>query len=120
MVKTKVGSQSVALFYCGDKDMRRGTTPTHVFTPDIDVSEATVMYITYQQNNETVLEKTIEDVTFNEDGTFSVTLTQAETLAFEEMARVEIQIRVKFPDGSAVGSEIVRSNADRILKDGEI
>jgi hypothetical protein len=28
MVKTKVGSQSVALFYCGDKDMTYRTIPS--------------------------------------------------------------------------------------------
>ena len=31
--------------------MIRGTTPTHVFTTDVDLSDATVVYVTYAQGS---------------------------------------------------------------------
>ena len=99
--------------------MRRGTTPTHTFTTDIELSEARALYITYQQNGVTVLEKTLADVTFGTKSV-SVTLTQAETLLFSAVFPVQVQIRAKFADESAVASQIIKTTAEKILKDGVI
>lgn len=99
--------------------MRRGTTPTHKFKTDADLTEATVLYITYQQDGETVLEKTLEDCTITPCAV-SVTLTQAETLAFSTAGYVSIQIRAGFADGSRVASSILKISVGEILKDGEI
>lgn len=99
--------------------MRRGTTPTHTFTPDIDLTGVAVLYVTYKQDSRTIVEKNINDVTIAENK-IQVTLTQAETLSFSEARPVEIQIRLKFSDGAAMASNIIRAPADRILKDGEI
>ena len=99
--------------------MRRGTTPTHIFTTDIDLRGAAVLYLTYKQDQAKVLEKTIEDVTIEEDK-LTVTLTQQETLMFNTTMRVEMQIRVRFPDGSELASNIMRAPVERILKGGVI
>ena len=97
--------------------MKRGTTPTNTFTVDRDLTEATV-YVTYSQNGNTVFEKTNEDLTIDAT-TIKCTLSQAETLALKE-GMVEIQIRYITELGAADASNIIRTTAERILKDGEI
>lgn len=66
------------------------------------------------------LEKDMSSVTFSDDERISVTLTQEETLAFDAVGTVKIQIRVLLKDGSALASDIVKTTAEVILKDGEI
>lgn len=99
--------------------MRRGTTPTHTFTTDIDLTDAEVIFITYEQAGKPVMEKTKEDLTITAE-TLTVKLTQEETLAFELGKPVEMQIRARFADGTAVASQVMRTNADVILKEGVI
>lgn len=98
--------------------MRRGTTPTHTFLVDLDLTAAQVIYITYSQQNTPVLSKEIGDITVSADSLVT-RLTQAETLQFKER-EVEIQIRARFSDGTAVASNIIKTTAERILKDGVI
>jgi hypothetical protein len=104
--------------------MYRGTTPSNIFTSDLDLSAAEVVYITYKQNGNTVFEKDINDITFSTNETngycvMTVELTQAETLAFIN-ANVVVQIRARFADGRAVASNTVVAPVKEILKDGEI
>ena len=102
--------------------MYRGTTPSNTFTTAVDISEAAVVYITYKQNGQVVLEKTLSDITFGTEGqthTITVGLTQAETLAFDD-SMVAIQIRARFGDGRAIASNIISAPVRQILKDGEI
>ena len=82
--------------------MYRGTTPTNVFRTDVDLSNASVLFITYKQGGKLVLE-----------------LSQKDTLLFSE-GIVTIQIRAKFPDGSTIASSLIRTSTYEILKDGEI
>ena len=98
--------------------MYRGTTPVNTFTTNMDLSEADVIYITYQQNDVTVIEKQKSDITFGE-GSLSVQLTQADTLKLEKRDLL-IQIRAKFNDGTAVASNVIKTTAEMILKDGAI
>lgn len=107
--------------------MTRGTTPTHTFTLPDNLKTATLsaLYITYAQRGETVLEKTLSDVTIS-NGAITCTLTQAETLLFSvrNHARstddVAIQVRMKTSDGTAMASDIMRIPVMDVLKDGEI
>lgn len=98
--------------------MYRGTTPTNVFRTDVDLSNASVLFITYKQGGKLVLEKSIEDVQI-EKKKLIVELSQKDTLLFSE-GIVTIQIRAKFPDGSAIASSLIRTSTYEILKDGEI
>ena len=98
--------------------MFRGTTPTNTFTTNLDLSTAEVIYITYQQNGQDIIEKNINDITFGE-GSLSVELTQEDTLKLSDR-EVLIQIRAKFPNGKAVASNIIKTPAEMILKDGVI
>lgn len=100
--------------------MRRGTTPTHTFTSDLDLRSAEVMYMTYKQNGKTILERDLDGIEVEEDK-LTIRLTQEETLAFNSMGdEVEIQCRVRFPDDNAAASDILRVPVKRILKDGVI
>lgn len=99
--------------------MRRGTTPTHIFKTKVDLTQASEMFITYKQNSEIKVEKSIGDITIEEEK-LTTTLTQAETLTFSTLGSVEIQVRVKFPDGKALASNIIKRPACAILKEGII
>ena len=98
--------------------MHRGTTPTNIFRADVDLTSASVLFITYKQNGKVVLEKTIDDVSIHGE-MVEVRLSQRETLLFSE-GIVTIQIRAKFQDGSVIASSLIRTNAREILKEGEI
>ncbi len=97
----------------------RGTTPTHIFTTDIDLSEATEIYITYSQKDNVIVEKTIDDMDISETK-LVVGLSQKDTLLFDDRCKVEIQIRAIFADGTAIASNIMSIPIGKILKDGEI
>ena len=107
--------------------MTRGTTPTHTFTLPDNLKTATIsaLYITYAQRGETVLEKTLGDVT-NNNGVLTCTLTQADTLKFDVLDqrcgcdKVDVQVRLKTSDGVAMASDIMSVPIMDILKDGEI
>lgn len=98
--------------------MRRGSTPTNTFDVDIDLRQATV-YVSYEQDGRVVVEKTGSDLTV-EENKITVKLSQEDTLAFKA-GMVYIQIRYVFPfTGDADASNIIRTSAERILKDGVI
>ena len=110
--------------------MRRGTTPTHIFQTDLDLTTASEIYLTYKQkgavkgkcckgNTDAVITKERKDMDVEVDKV-TVHLAQEETLMFSPEGSIEIQFRAKFPDGSAVASNIVNARAGTILKEGEI
>lgn len=98
--------------------MYRGTTPINIFRTDVDLTNASVLFITYKQNGKVILEKSIDEVSIKRNSVI-VYLSQKETLLFKE-GIVTIQIRVRFFDGSTIASDLIRTNADDILKEGEI
>lgn len=98
--------------------MYRGTTPTNVFRTDVDLENASVLFVSYKQNGKVVLEKSLEDVSVKRT-LVTVNLTQKETLLFQD-GIVTIQIRAKFPDNTAIASNLIRTTAEEIVKDGEI
>ena len=95
--------------------MRRGTTPTHTFTTDVELSSATAIYVTYQQRGKTLVEKTLADITFGTKA-ISVQLSQTDTLKFAEGERARIQIRAKFVDDTAIASQVINTTTEEILK----
>ena len=99
--------------------MRRGTTPTHTFKSPVDFTTVDVIYVTYSQDGRKIIEKSKEDIEITED-TLTVTLSQTDTLAFSTIGEVEIQVRAKFPDGSALASNVIKTQACKILKEGVI
>ena len=118
--------------------MRRGTTPLHKFYIDADLSDVEVLYITYSQNGDVVLEKSLEDgdvVLDAEKKMITTRLTQAETLLFESdddyytnsgfakslgSKNVKVQVRWRTRLDRAYATDIVVTSVNEILKDGEI
>lgn len=98
--------------------MRRGTTPTLTFTPTIDVSGFARVVLTIVGRDRTLdVEK--DRMAFTGEGnTFTVTLTQDETLSLG--GPCEAQLRIVSSDGSARASEIVSFQVGRILKNGRL
>ena len=94
----------------------RGTTPTHEFIIPIDGGGIKDAEITYVQSGNIVLQKYLSDCTV-EGGKISATLTQEETFEFAEGANVEIQIRVKMPNGTTFKSRVYTVDVDRCLSD---
>lgn len=98
--------------------MRRGTTPTHRFSVDLDLTSADEIYLTYRQGCKT-LEKTKDDLTVTPE-VVEVALSQEETLLFCDKEKILIQFRVKFPDQTTVASNIIQTTIGEILKEGVI
>lgn len=103
--------------------MIRGTTPTIEISTDVDLTGASVLYVTFAQGTVDVCEKTLSDVTVTTNKV-TVTLTQEDTLAFTASEAygcnpVYIQIRAKIGN-TAIASNIMKTTADRILKNGVI
>ena len=63
--------------------MHRGTTPINIFRTDVDLTNASVLFITYKQNGKVILEKSIDEVKI-QNNIVSVYLSQKETLLFIE------------------------------------
>ena len=98
--------------------MKRGTTPTNTFKTNIDLTGATV-FLTYSQRGRVVLEKTGDDLEITAEAIVT-RLTQKDTLGFDALQKVSIQIRYVFSDGTAGASNIMTVTVGEILKDGEI
>lgn len=96
-------------------NMTRGTTPTNIIDVDIDLTGATDIYVTYVQNGHTIMEKTLGDMTVDEER-LTIRLTQEETFVFDPKKKVAVQIRAKFADNTAVASNIMYVGVENILK----
>lgn len=105
--------------------MRRGTTPTNTINVDQDLRGMTV-FVTYAQGSAdpnswtVVFEKSTEDIDIQETKLL-VPLTQEDTLSLSARKKyVYVQIRAINEEGVAIGSNIMTSTVDAILKDGVI
>ena len=97
--------------------MRRGSTPTNTFLTDIDLTGATV-FVDYEQNGRIIVEKTGSDLIIAPEQ-ITLRLSQEDTLAFRP-GEVLVQIRYVFPNGDADASNLIRTTAEYIIKDGVI
>ena len=98
--------------------MYRGTTPLNIFTVDANLTTAEVIYITYKQGCQVVIEKDIDEIEVTANK-LTVRLSQEDTLKFD-YREVEIQIRARYSDGTAIASNIIKTTVEHILKDGVI
>jgi len=83
--------------------MRRGTTPTLIFNVDIDLTSAEEFFITFKQDERTIVEKTKSECDIETDK-ITMYLTQEDILAFSTASRIRVQIRARFGNGDAVAS----------------
>lgn len=100
--------------------MRRGTTPTlRIKVKGIAVEELDSIFLTLKQGNKE-LTKENDDVQIDEDeNRLLVTLTQEETLNFNDGA-CQIQLRATTTKGAVVASSIVVKQWEHILMEGAI
>lgn len=96
--------------------MIRGTTPTHRFVLDSDVDMSTIadVRVSYGQHGQEIFSKRLEDVTI--DGhIISVTLTQEDTLSFNALYDVQIQLRLPLTNGTVrCTNTIIKSVLDTL------
>ena len=90
-----------------------GETVTHRFILPFFRSDIGRIYISYHQNNHIVLEKTvpaiqIENITSENSSRFVVTLTQEESLLFENGKDYYIQLNVAFTSGARAASRLIK------------
>jgi hypothetical protein len=85
--------------------MRRGTTPTHTFILPFDTGQVKSVRIVYAQADKVVLVKITDNCTL-EGNTVTCKLSQKDTLGFDDMKNVNIQLRVLLHDGTALASDI--------------
>lgn len=101
--------------------IQRGTTTTNIFEVEKDLTDASEIYVSYEQSGKVIIEKTLGNgVTVVSEEEITVDLTQKDTLALNEHYPVKMQIRAKFPSGSAVASFTMKTEVGEILKEGEI
>ena len=122
----------------------RGTTPYHSFVLPLKTEDISQVYITYLQNNEVILDKSISDVeiadieneyenasmnepleNFEPSCELTIHLTQEDTLKFHFYPAAEknvavIQIRVLTTEGEAYASEPIHERIFGVLKEGVI
>lgn len=92
-----------------------GCTEDHSFVFPYAAEEVDSLYVTYQQNGETVLEKTLSDCTI-EDSRLLVTLSREETLQLQQLAAVRMQISGCLTDGTDFISDVVRTVTGEYLR----
>lgn len=97
-----------------------GCTVTNTFTLPCGSEDIAALYVTYQQNGVTVLEKTKEDCRF-QGNTAILSLSQEDTLKFPlEEGVIRIQIRLRTVAGTAMKSAVMTAAPDELLKQGVI
>lgn len=99
--------------------MHRGTTPTLKFTLPFDTGSIADGSISLAQCGNVIIDRTIKSWTLS-NREIKITLTQGETLMLQPNINVEIQLRIRLSDGTALASKIFNVTVDRVLKDGEI
>lgn len=105
-------------------NIRRGTTPQHVFTLPRDLADVQLaaLYITYKQGGRIVMEKTLEDDGVSRSGAeITVKLSQEETLVFSaDGGIVSVQLRLRTAAGDALVSGVITMSVGDVFKDGVI
>ena len=96
--------------------MIRGTTPTHTFNLPFDSGYLKTVLITYAQKKIPVVEKTEKDCVMD-GSSIKVTLSQKDTLKFDDRRPVEIQIRVVLKNGVALATSVGTLKAGRVLNE---
>ena len=106
--------------------MRRGTTPTLIFTLPFLTDNITKLNISFEQKGKLVLQKDISDVE-KHDYNIELALTEEDTLAFKQNDAISItcdepscalvQVRCQIED-EVYASNVVKIQVGRIIKDG--
>lgn len=92
----------------------QGSTPVHEFTLPFPTDLVENIVVTYEQGDAVVIEK--KDNEIERDGyVIRVSLTQAETLKFENGKMVKIQLKVKTTENEVIPSDIIYCGVSEVL-----
>ena len=95
--------------------MIRGTTPTHIFDLSIDTEIIDKIRIIYAQDDVPLFVKERDECKFD-NSTVTVKLSQNETLLFNCLKDVQIQIRVLTSGGDALSTPVRRVSIEKCLE----
>lgn len=85
--------------------MRRGTTPTFVFTLPFDTKNLSKARVIFEHSDDVKLIKVVEKDNF--DGNkITITLTQEETLLFYCNSYIKVQLRVLTANNEVLASDV--------------
>ena len=98
--------------------MRKGTTPTLIFTLPFASELIATAKVTFCQLEKVKLEKHTKDFTMK-DNTLSLKLTQAETFLFNCNENIRLQLRVVTTSGEALATDVYTVFVSECL-DGEV
>ena len=96
--------------------MTRGSTPTFIFNLKISPDDISKLRITFKQGCQNVLELKENDVTVK-DNALQYTLSQEESLAFDDTSSVRFQMKVKCTDGKILVSRVKRFPVDELFNE---
>jgi hypothetical protein len=95
--------------------IRRGTTPTHIWTIPFDAEQIKDVRASYSQNDKEVIVKTFENVAVS-DKEIKIELTQEETFSLEE-GSVDMQLRILTADDKVVNTDIITKDVYKALNE---
>ena len=98
--------------------MRRGTTPTHIFTLPFDASLVTDVRVLYSQGGKIYIRKCMEDCSLS-GNKVTLKLTREETMSLQGNSFLSIQIEVWVNNEEAFVSEIIMTSVSECL-DSEV
>lgn len=106
--------------------IRRGTTPTHIFTMPFQIPNGSRIRVVYVQNNNIILECTTERCEID-NNIISYKLTSDETLLFDcdmhyiegryQTVPIEIQVGIHTPDDNKMWSNIITTSVEKCLRE---
>lgn len=94
----------------------RGTTPTFALTLPFSAEAITVLSVAFAQNEKVIVNKTLKDVTV-EGKQITLTLSENETLLFDDSSEIEIQLRCGISE-KRYASCIMKCSVEGILVEG--
>lgn len=96
--------------------IERGTTQTVTITVKGWDLTGCDIYATFKQGAKSVTKKTMESVTYESNATkLQLTLTQKETMSFDDMKKGKVQVRWIDSDGIARKTKIGEFDVDELL-----
>lgn len=99
--------------------IHKGCTCENSFPIPFPKEEIVSVCIAYKQNGVIKLEKKTEDCTFKNEKLY-VSLSQEDTLKFDDNSIVKIQIKMKLKNGAVTKSNVMETYTDEVLSDGVI
>lgn len=95
----------------------KGTTPTLRFTTNIDTSLLDGCRLAFAQRDGFLYTKTLEDMEVS-DGLIECTLSEYDTLLFDEDDPLDMQFRIRYDGEWLDASNIIRVNVGKIIEGG--